>query len=194
MDYTRLTLRDVRIALDDIARETASTFGGLDASQLNWRPAEAQWSIGQCFEHLLTANALTLRAAEHALSNAPSSIWQRVPLLPALFGPALIRSQAPETTRKYKAPTKARPPASEIPLDILERFAEQQRTVATWVGTLSEEKATSTIMVSPFIGFIAYSVADGARLLVAHDHRHFEQARRVLSASDFPRSPWRVEI
>ena len=54
---------------------------------------------------------------------------------------------------------------------------------------LSEEKATSTMMVSPFIGFIAYSVADGARLLVAHDHRHFEQARRVLSASDFPRSP-----
>ena len=71
MDYTRLTLRERRIALDDIARETASDFGGIDASQLNWRRGSLV-DIGQCFEQLLAANALTLRAAERALSNAPA--------------------------------------------------------------------------------------------------------------------------
>src|SRR5262245_9715975 len=44
-------LHDVVIAelgavLDDIARETQATFGGLDAQQLNWRPDAKRWSVG----------------------------------------------------------------------------------------------------------------------------------------------------
>ena len=41
-------------------------------------------------------------------------------------------------------------------------------------------------MTSPFVGFITYSVLDGARLMLAHDHRHIEQARRVTQAPGFP--------
>jgi hypothetical protein len=32
---------------------------------------------------------------------------------------------------------------------------------------------------------VTYSVLDGLRLLVAHDRRHFEQARRVMQSPDF---------
>ena len=38
MDYTALSVADVRTQLDDIARETLATFGGFDRRQLNWRP------------------------------------------------------------------------------------------------------------------------------------------------------------
>jgi hypothetical protein len=41
-------------------------------------------------------------------------------------------------------------------------------------------------MVSPFVAFITYSVLDGCRLLVAHERRHFEQARRVTREPGFP--------
>ena len=62
MDYTVLSLADVRNGLDDIARETQATFGGFDGRQLNWRPDETRWSVAQCFEHLLTANRLMFLA------------------------------------------------------------------------------------------------------------------------------------
>ena len=42
------------------------------------------------------------------------------------------------------------------------------------------------IMVSPFVSFITYSVLDGCRLIVTHERRHFEQARRVTQAPGFP--------
>jgi hypothetical protein len=43
-------------------------------------------------------------------------------------------------------------------------------------------------MTSPFVRFITYSVLDGWRLAVAHDRRHFEQARRVTLMPEFPKS------
>ena len=70
MNYTSLPLAEVRAGLDGIARETQATFGGFDARQLNWRPDTARWSVAQCFEHLLIANRLMVRAADDALDDA----------------------------------------------------------------------------------------------------------------------------
>jgi hypothetical protein len=36
------------------------------------------------------------------------------------------------------------------------------------------------------IRVITYTVLDGWRIVVAHDHRHIEQARRVTQSPDFP--------
>src|SRR5262245_39587765 len=187
MNYTTLPLGEVTSALLSVARDAQGTFGSLDMRQLNWRPDERRWSVAQCFQHLLTANGLVLQSARDALRNPPSTIWQRLPLVPRLFGLALIRSQAPSTTRKFTAPAKARPTASDIPRDIVERFVDQHYAAVEWVQTVDERDAVRSVMISPFIRFVTYSVLDGCRLVVAHDHRHFEQARRVMLSSGFPR-------
>jgi hypothetical protein len=113
-------------------------------------------------------------------------VWQRLPFVPRLFGQALIRSQAPGTTRRYTAPTQARPTTSDILRDIIEHFVDQQYAAAKWVQTLDSRDVVRTVMISPFIRYVTYSVLDGCRLVVAHDHRHFEQARRVTLSPDFP--------
>lgn len=186
MNYTTMSLAAVTSALSSVARDTQATFDGLDARQLNWRPDERRWSVAQCFQHLLTANGLVLQSAQDALRSPPSTIWQRLPLVPRLFGKALIRSQAPNTTRRFNAPAKARPTTSDIPRDIIARFVDQHHAAAEWVRTVNERDAVRAVMISPFIRFVAYSVLDGCRLVVAHDHRHFEQARRVLLSPEFP--------
>jgi hypothetical protein len=63
MNYTSLSFADLRSALPDVARDARSTFGDLGVAQLNWRPDATRWSVAQCFQHLLTANRLMLRAA-----------------------------------------------------------------------------------------------------------------------------------
>jgi uncharacterized damage-inducible protein DinB len=172
--------------LQEVAREAEATFGGLDARQLNWRPDATGWSVAQCLQHLLTANGFMLRNAKHALQNPTQSMWRRVPLLPGLMGRAMIRSQSPTTTRKFTAPTTARPSASEIPGEVVQRFIEQQRDIAEWTRTIDEAAAAGAIMVSPFVRIVAYSVLDACRLLVAHDRRHVGQAGRVLLSPQFP--------
>jgi hypothetical protein len=187
MDYTTLSLAQVKAGLDGVARETQATFGGFDARQLNWRPDAARWSVAQCFEHLLVANRLMMRAAQDALTDtAPRTLWQRLPVLPGVLGRMLIRSQAPEAVRKFTASPKAQPATSDIAADIIQRFVEQHRDSVRWLEALDERRAARAIMTSPFIRVVTYSVLDGCRLILAHDRRHFEQARRVTSSPGFP--------
>jgi hypothetical protein len=190
MDYARLSLLQIGIELNRIAEEVQAAFGTLEGPQLNWKPDAARWSVGQCFEHLVTANRLTFDAAFAALDPAhPRTIWQRLPILPAWVGPMMVRSQAPENTRRFSAPPAARPAASDVATDVVERFVAQQRQGAGAVARLDERTAERTIMASPFVRLITYSVLDGWRLVVAHDRRHIEQARRVMTSPAFPRGP-----
>ena len=188
MNFETLSLAEIKTGLADIAHDAESTFGALNAKQLNWRPDAARWSVGQCFDHLLTANQQVFAAAEAASRGAASrTVWERLPVLPGVFGRALIRSQAPTSTKKYKAPSVAQPSASDIGADIIQRFVAQHADAVARVERLDDRAATA-IMTSPFIRFITYSVLDGWRIVVAHDRRHFEQARRVTQSAGFPRS------
>jgi hypothetical protein len=189
MDYATLSLAEVRTGLDAVARDVEETFGRLTARQLNWRPDEQRWSVAKCFEHLVTANHLMLRAADEALDDAsPRTIWQRLPVLPGILGRILVRSQAPGGARKFKAPTLSTPSMSDVAPDILQRFIAQQRDAVTRVDALDERKAAGAIMISPFVNVITYSVLDGWRLVYAHNRRHVEQARRVTHSPGFPSS------
>lgn len=186
MDYTHLSLAEICRELQQIARD-AETFGRLDAQQLNWKPDATRWSVAQCFEHLVTANRLMLRGAVDALNpSRPRTMWQRLPFLPAVFGPMMVRSQAPENLRKFTAPAAARPATSDVAGDIVEHFIEQHRDAVEEVSRLDGGVANETIMASPFVRVITYSVIDGWRLMVAHDRRHLAQARRVMDAPGFP--------
>ena len=187
MDYTHLSLVDIGRELEQIARDTREKFGGLDVQQLNWKPDATRWSVAQCLEHLMTANRLMLRGAADALNpSRPKTIWQRLPFLPAVLGPMMVRSQAPENTRRFTAPAAARPATSDVARDIVEQFIEQHRDAAGQVSLLDEGVAVETIMSSPFVRVITYSVLDGWRLMVAHDRRHLAQARRVMEMPGFP--------
>jgi hypothetical protein len=98
----------------------------------------------------------------------------------------LIRSQSPDSSRKFTAPQISTPTASEIAADVVQRFIDQQRDAVSRLQTLDEEEATHAIMTSPFVRVITYSVLDGWRLVLAHDRRHIEQARRVTQSRGFP--------
>ena len=189
MDYATLSLAEVRAGLESVARDVQETFGSLDARQLNWRPDAAHWSVAQCLEHLLATNRMMQQAAEDALSGkAPKTIWHRLPFWSRMFGPFIVRSQAPETTRKFKTSAAVTPASSDIGTDVIQRFISQTRQLMTRVQTLDERAAASAIMTSPFAKIITYSVADGWRLMFTHDQRHIEQARRVMQSPGFPAS------
>lgn len=189
MDFTTLSPADMGAELDAIARDTRSVFGLLDEQQLNWRPDASRWSVAQCFDHLMNANREMLQAAAAALAGSrPPTLWQRLPVLPGVFGRMLIKSQMPDATRKFTAPLKAHPASSAIDARIIERFIAQQYEAAARVRSLDERAAARIIMVSPFASFITYSVLDGWRVIVTHERRHFEQARRVTQETGFPAS------
>src|SRR5436305_14461863 len=76
--------------------EIRAGFGDLTAQQLNWKPSAEQWSVAQCFDHLVTANAAYFPIFEKVLSGeTKNSFWASLPWLPALWGKLLIKAVAP---------------------------------------------------------------------------------------------------
>jgi hypothetical protein len=187
VDFTKLTLAEVQAELVEVVGDVRATFEPLDLHQLNWRPTPAAWSAAQCIDHLVQANHQMYLAMSRACEpGASRTVWQRLPALPRIFGRVLITSQAPTGERKFTAPRKATPAASEIDARVVDRFADGQQEMAGFIRALAGRDPARIIMVSPFVRFITYSVLDGLRLIAAHERRHYEQARRVISLLPLP--------
>ena len=180
--YTTLTASGIAEEFAAIARDTPSAFGRYDTAQLNWQPNADNWSIAQCFDHLLKTNHAMMQAIGR---KADPTLWQRLPFWPRVMGRMLVSSQAPGRKGKYKAHPTAIPASSDIEATILDRFVAWQGTGMAAVRGLGAEESRR-IIVSPFLSQITYSVLDAWRLVAAHQRRHFEQARGVAEHPEFP--------
>ena len=87
-----------------VADETKRVFGRLSGEQVNWKPREGEWSIGQCFDHLVISNRPYVQIFDEILAGRRRQrVWERMPLLPRLFGRVLINTLRPDSGRRAKA-------------------------------------------------------------------------------------------
>jgi DinB superfamily len=170
-----------------IAEETQTTFGSLTSAQLNWKPAQDRWSVGQCFDHLLTTNKEYLPIFENVLNGTKkTTMWERVPIMPKLWGTVLIKSLDPKSTRKVKAPRIFQPSQSDVSETIIADFVHQQEKVIEHIKATEHLDLNKIIVTSPVAAPITYSLMDAYKIIVIHEQRHFQQARRVTEESGFP--------
>jgi len=186
-NFATLSLSEIYAEIDAVSRDAQETFGGLTALQLNWTSAPSRWSVAQCFDHLIRINGQMLDGIVRTLDPAtPKRLVQRVPGLPRVFGRIMIRSLSPTATRTLTAPTSARPSTSDLGGDVIVRFVEAQASISERLRSFENRPLAETTMVSPFASVVAYSILDACRIIVAHERRHFEQARRVTQTPGFP--------
>ncbi|MGH9818696.1 MAG: DinB family protein, partial [Pyrinomonadaceae bacterium] len=119
---------DVIAEIEKITEDFRSAFGSLTDSQLNWKPTGESWSVAQCLDHLIKSNDEVRPAIDAKLSGAKNSFWESWSPLTGFFGGFLKKSLMSDK-RKFKAPTKNIVPPSDIPPQIVERFAENQTVV-----------------------------------------------------------------
>ncbi len=173
--------------LEMVAVDAVTVFGGLSVEQLNWKLSENDWSVAQCFDHLIVTHSLYFGECEKvSTSGYRPTFWQKVSPLSGFFGRFLINRLDPKNTKKMKTMGKAVPSASAIGGDIIERFVEHQhqmiQAVQRFPTTLDLEK---TIVTSPLLGFVTYSLADTLTFLPMHCRRHSDQAQRVVDTEGF---------
>jgi hypothetical protein len=175
--------------LGAVTDEARKVFGGLSVEQVNWKPAPEEWSVGQCFEHLIKTNGGFFHTLEQiARGERKSRAWERWSPFSGFFGRVVRRALEPGAKRKFKAPPGIRPSSSGVGADIVERFVEQQGRLKELMRATEGVNLKKTFITSPISGFVTYSLLDGYRIVVAHERRHFEQARRVTQAPGFPAS------
>jgi hypothetical protein len=171
-----------------IAGRAREVFGRLSAEQLNWKPGPERWSVGQCFDHLITTNSCFFPDMERVASGEyKTSLWGRVSPLSGLFGRLVLRALDPARGMKTKAPAVFQPTSSDVDADVIERFAAHQGKLTALMRATAARDPARTIVTSPVTRLATYSLLDAYRIAVAHERKHFEQARRVTEAEGFPR-------
>jgi hypothetical protein len=174
--------------LRPIARDARETFGGLSPAQLNWKPGAKEWSVAQCFDHLIVTNESFFPVIEKIMSGErKSGFWERVSPLSGLFGRLVFKSVASQGGRKFKAPANLLPSSSDVDGRVIEKFAEHQDELEKRMLATKDLDLSRIVVTSPVARFVTYNLLDGYRIVVAHERRHFAQARRVTESDAFPR-------
>jgi len=186
MDYRKAGLPTLITEANLVATEAKSTFGDLTASQLNWKPSAERWSVAQCFEHLLASNKGYLPIVESVLARKKPTFWERMPVIPGLVGGLLIKSLDPATTRKMKAPKSFEPVQSDIRPSVIDDFVAQQDAIVEKMKATEHLDLEKIVITSPALAVVTYSLIDAYRIIVVHEHRHFQQAKRVTEEAGFP--------
>ena len=183
------TIPEVVQELASITQSAKERFGSLSSAQLNWKPGVDRWSIGQCFDHLMTAHEPYLPVFERvAHGDKKNTLWESMPFLPGVFGGLLIKSLDPASTRKLKAPKVFAPATSNIDGQIIETFSAHQERLSKAVEALERTNVDAIKMTSPALKVITYSLRDACTIIVVHEQRHLQQATNVLGSPGFPES------
>ena len=101
--------------------------------------------------------------------------------LSGFFGRYLIKALGPENPNKMKTSKTAYPSSSKIDGGIVERFEEHNLQLAGHIERISPQLDPATIITSPLMGLVTYSIDDCLTILVVHERRHLLQAKRVSS-------------
>lgn len=186
-NYTDAKLDDLLAEAESVSEATRAAFGRLTPEQLNWKPHPDKWSVGQCYEHLLKTNGPYIPIFDGLLKGgSKKTLWQRVPLLPGLFGPLIVKAVQPQSTGKVKARPDFAPSSSAVDARVIDRFLNQQQQLLSSIRAASKLDLERLIVTSPVANVVTYNALNAAQIIVAHERRHFLQAKRVTQAEGFP--------
>ncbi|HVF68481.1 MAG TPA: DinB family protein [Pyrinomonadaceae bacterium] len=175
--------------LGAVTSEARAVFGALTPAQLNWKPSAERWSVGQCFDHLIQTNRCFFPEMERvAAGTFESSLWARVSPFSGLIGRLIIDSLDPVKGRKTKSARVFLPASSDVAPDVMERFASHQEELVRRMRATAGRDLRRTMVTSPVTAVATYSLLDAYRIIVGHERKHFEQARRVTEEAGFPRA------
>ena len=173
--------------LEAVGREAREVFGRLSAAQLNWKQSAERWSVGQCFDHLITTNRSFFPDMERVASGKhQNTLWANVSPFSGFFARYILGALDPVKGRKIKAPRAFLPAESGVDAEVIGRFEGNLSEVSARMRATGGVDLRRTVISSPAMGLVTYSLLDAYRIFVAHARSHFGQARRVTEAEGFP--------
>ena len=179
-------MNEITSELETIAENTQKTFGSFSAQQINWKPSETGWSVGQCFEHLIKTNELFYsKLDEIAGGKQKNSFLENWSPLSTVWAGLLIGSLKKDS-RKFKVPSQKIVPPSTVDAGIVEKFVSHQSELIGKIQQTESADWNKIKITSPFMKLMTYKLADGFQVIVEHEKRHFRQAERVTQTDGFP--------
>ena len=114
------------------------------------------------------------------------SFWAKYSPFSKVFGRIMKDQLQEQVKRKLKAPKKFLPAASEIENGIIERYYKNRDEFLNLIAKCGNIDLDKTIITSPAVSVVTYSLRDALQFLMQHEHRHINQALRIKRKDNFP--------
>ena len=145
-------------------------------------PMPDKWSVAQILEHLNSYGRIYLPHLDKAISASQSNrdAWFNSGLLGNYFTNMMKPKNVFEVKKKMKA-FKTHSPENKLNAGkVLDEFVEQQHTLLQLLE-MAKLKNLNTVRIPLSISkLVKLKLGDTFRFLIAHEQRHFIQARNAL--------------
>lgn len=156
---------------------------GVEHEQFNWRPAEDQWSMAECLDHLCSVGTAMVTNIDASIARAEENGWRSDgPFKYSAFGNLFVwlagdRGDPPKI--KFSAPSIYTPTSNHSVGRIQENFVTVQDGLLEQVRRANGIDLKRVKIPSPAASFVKLSLGQWFAMLAGHQRRHFRQAQRV---------------
>jgi hypothetical protein len=166
--------------IDKITGNFKHSFGTLTINELNWKPNQNTWSIGQNLDHLIVINRTyhpVIKAVREGADRLP--FLAKFDFMVSFFGRTVLKAVQPDRKKRMKTFPIWEPTRSELKDDIWNRFEKNQTELKQLIQSCSDLLDIGTVISSPANKNIVYKLETAFDIVVSHELRHFEQALEV---------------
>lgn len=167
--------------INKVTSDFRKAFELLTDEQMNWKPSKQTWSIAQNMDHLIVINESYFPALNSIREGTYKTPFiGKFDLITIFFGKTLLKAVQPDRKKKTKTFPIWEPTQGEILTDILEKFEKHQEELKLQINNSENLLNKETVISSPANRNIVYKIEIAFDIIVAHELRHFEQAKEVL--------------
>lgn len=176
---TRAERAELIELLNTSEKEFLQAVEGLTEQQWSFKAGPDRWSVAECAEHIVLADAMLFETATKSLTGPADEKWEGT-----LGKTDLLRRALPNRSTKVDAPVAIKPQHAMTRQQLMARFkAQREKALAYAQETEAPLKAHTA--ANPFFG--ALNGHQWLLYIPLHHLRHNMQIAEVKTSPDYPR-------
>lgn len=178
----KIFLNEAPILIDTATKQ----FSGLSEKQINWKPSEEKWSVGECVDHLVVTHKLYNSKIKEVQPMFGDSDEGAFKFKHTFSGRMILKYVDPDSTTRAKTFKVFKPSMRQINTNIIGSFCEEVETMISFAENLHGANLTKLKISSPVTKLLKMNVGDALLINLYHDKRHLNQAEKIINDTKFP--------
>jgi hypothetical protein len=167
--------------VNQVSKEVQAEFGDLSNVQIYIRTEPNKWSVAENLQHLIQVNESYFPIFERLEKETfQHAFIGKFEFFRNLFGNMIYQSVADGGKKKVKTFPLWEPKFNDKDEDVIEKFLQHQETLKNWIEILQPWIEKDAVIHSPANKIIVYTLPKALDIIVAHERRHLEQAKKAL--------------
>ena len=176
---------DFRKRFEQMSAEADALAAPLSDAQFAWQPSPESWSVAHCLDHLNATARSYLPELDEGIADAiRRGLYSPGPYTYNWIGRAFVWIMEPPVRVRAKAPKAFQPPPSRSRRDIMAAFHAYQVQYIDRLRQASGLDLARARVSSPVVRWLRMPLGSAFAVMLAHERRHLEQARRVIKQMD----------